>query len=78
MIDSQRGAVGYNHLIYIQQARVEYLFYSKQSRRTARSCGFDFALQKQPEDKLMAGVSRAWYIGSYTMVAKPFKSLGLH
>ena len=38
----------------------------------------DFALQEQPEDDLMVAFSRAWYNGSYTMAAKPIKSLELH
>ena len=38
----------------------------------------DFALQKQPEDNLMVAISRVWYNGSYTMAAKPIKSLELH
>ena len=38
----------------------------------------DFALQEQPEDNLMAVISRAWYNGSYTMAAKPIKCLQLH
>ena len=38
----------------------------------------DFALHEQPEDNLMVSISRAWYIGSYTMAAKPIKSLELH
>ena len=38
----------------------------------------DFALQEQPEENLMAAISRAWYYGSYTMAAKPIKCLQLH
>ena len=38
----------------------------------------DFALQEQAEDKLMVAISRPWYNGSYTMAAKPFKTLELH
>ena len=37
----------------------------------------DFALQEQPEDNLMVAISQAWYNGSYTMTAKPIKSLEL-
>ena len=37
-----------------------------------------FALQEQPEDYLMVAISRAWYNGSYTMVAKLVKSVELH
>ena len=38
----------------------------------------DFALQEQTEDNLMVAFSWAWYNGSYTMAAKPIKSLVLH
>ena len=38
----------------------------------------DFALKNQPEDNLMVTIPRAWYNGSYTMAAKPIKSLELH
>ena len=38
----------------------------------------DFALQEQPADNLMVAISRPWYNGSYTMAAKPIKSLELH
>ena len=40
----------------------------------------DFALREQPEDNLMVAISwaRAWYNGSYTMAAKPIKSLKWH
>ena len=38
----------------------------------------DFALQEHLEDNLMVAISRAWYNGSYTMTAKPIKSLELH
>ena len=38
----------------------------------------DFALQEQSEDKLMVAISRPWYNGSYTMAAKPIKTLELH
>ena len=38
----------------------------------------DFALKEKPEDNLMVTFSQAWYNGSYTMAAKPIKSLELH
>ena len=38
----------------------------------------DFAVQEQPEDSLMVAISRPWYNGSYTMAAKPIKSLELY
>ena len=37
-----------------------------------------FALQEQLEYNLMFAISRAWYNGSYTMAAKPIKSVELH
>ena len=38
----------------------------------------NFALQEQLEDNLMVSISRVWYNCSYTMAAKPIKSLELH
>ena len=38
----------------------------------------DFALQEQAEDNLMVAFFLAWYNGSYTIAAKPIKSLELH
>ena len=38
----------------------------------------EFALQEQAEDNLMVAFSWAWYNGSYTIAAKPIKSLELH
>ena len=38
----------------------------------------DFAVQERPEGNLMVAISRPWYNGSYTMAAKPIKSLELH
>ena len=38
----------------------------------------DIALQEQPGDNLMVAISLAGYKGSYTMAAKPIKSLELH
>lgn len=38
----------------------------------------DFALQEWAENNLMVAFSCAWYNGSYTMTAKPIKSLELH
>ena len=74
MIDSQRGVwrrVGYNHLI--------------SNKRECNNCfiennqelllDLDSALEKQPENNVMVSISRAWYNGSYTMAAKPIKSL---
>ena len=38
----------------------------------------DSHCKKQPEDNSMVSISWAWYNGSYTMAAKPIKSLELH
>ena len=38
----------------------------------------DFALQEQLEGNLMVAISQVWYNGSYTIAAKPIKSLELH
>ena len=38
----------------------------------------DFALQEQTKDNLMVTISQAGYKGSYTMAAKPMKSLRLY
>ena len=38
----------------------------------------DFAWQEQLEGNLVVAISRARYNGSYTMAAKPIKSLELH
>ena len=35
-------------------------------------------MQEHPEDNLMVAITRAWYNGSYTIAAKPMKSLELH
>ena len=76
MIDSQRGArrrVGYNQLI--------------SNKREWNNCFIknqilldfaDFAWLEQPEGNLMDAISRVRYNGSYTMAAKPIKTLELH
>ena len=38
----------------------------------------DFAWLEQPEGNLMDAISRVWYNGSYTIAAKPIKTLELH
>ena len=38
----------------------------------------DFTLQEQPGEHLMSATSLAWYNSSYTLAAKPIKSLELH
>ena len=38
----------------------------------------DFAWLEQPEGNLMDAISRVWCNGSYTIAAKPIKTLELH
>ena len=38
----------------------------------------DFTWLEQPEGNLMDAISRVWYNGSYTIAAKPIKTLELH
>ena len=38
----------------------------------------DFAWLEQPEGNLMDAISWVWYNGSYTIAAKPIKTLELH
>ena len=78
MIDSQRGAkrrVVYNHLV--SNKREWNNCFIKNNKEMLLNLA-DFALQEQLEGNLMVAVSRAWYNGSYTMAAKPIKSLELH
>ena len=83
MIDkiNQRGAqrrvrqVGYNHPIYNGREWNNRFIKTNEERLLDLA---DFALQEQPEDNLMVAISRAWYNGSYTMAAKPIKSLEIH
>ena len=81
MIDSQRGAP--RRFISAQ------LSSSVSNKREWKSCFVKknqeilldlagFTLQEQPEDNLMIAISPAWCNGSYTMAAKPIKSLELH
>ena len=70
MTDTRR--VGYNHFI----SRVDDCF-SKNDEEILLDLA-DFALQEQPEDDSMVAISRAWYNGSYTMAAKPIRTLKLH
>ena len=67
--------VGYNHLI--SNKREWNNCFIKNNREILLDLA-DFALQEQPEDNLMVAISRACYNGSYTMAAKPIKSLELH
>ena len=78
MIDSQRGAkrrVGYNHLI--SNKRKWNNCFIKNNREILLDLN-DFAVQERPEGNLMVAISRPWYNCSYTMAAKPIKSLELH
>ena len=77
MIDSQLGAtrlVGYN---LISNKREWNNCFIKNNKEILLNLA-DFALQEQLEGNLMVAVSRPWYNGSYTMAAKPIKSLELH
>ena len=78
MIESQRGAlrlVGYNHLISNKREWNNCFIKNNQEMLLEHA---DFALKEQEEDNLMVAFSWAWYNGSYTMTAKPIKSLELH
>ena len=77
MIDSQRGAYHRVAIIvsYPTSAR-RICFIRKIQEILLDLAGFPF--QEQSEDNLMVVISRAWYNGSYTMAAKPIKSLKLH
>ena len=78
MIDSQRGAkrrVGYNQLI--SNKREWNNCFIKNNREILLDLT-DFAVQERPEGNLMVAISRPWYNCSYTMAAKPIKSLELH
>ena len=80
MIDSKRGAkrrVGYNRLISNKSEWNTCNCFIKNNQEILLDLA-DFALQELPEDNLVVSISRAWYNGSYTMAAKPIKSLELH
>ena len=67
--------VGYNHLI---SNKCEWNNCFIKNNQEILLDFADFALREQPEDHSMVAISRAWYNGSYTMAAKPIKSLELH
>ena len=78
MIDRQRGAkrrVGYNHLI--SNKREWNNCFIKNHQQILLNFA-DFAWLEQPEGNLMVAISRVWYNGSYTIAAKPIKTLELH
>ena len=78
MINSQRGAkrrVGYNHLI---SNKCEWNNCFIKNYQQILLDFADFAWLEQPEGNLMGAISRVWYNGSYTIAAKPIKTLELH
>ena len=72
MIDSQRGALAIYNLMSNKHERNN--CFIKNNSEILLDLA-DFALQEQQKDNLMVSISRAWYNGSYTMAAKPIKSL---
>ena len=80
VIDSQRGAkrrVGYNHLISGTSASGIIICFIKNHRQILLDFA-NFPWLKHPEGNLMDSISRVWYNGSYTIAAKPIKTLELH
>ena len=78
MIDSQRGAkhrVGYNH--FISNKREWNNCFIKNHQQILLDFA-DFAWSEQPEGNLMDAISLVRYNGSYTITAKPIKTLELH
>ena len=78
VIDNQRGAkrrVGYNHLISNKREWNNCVIKNHQQILLNFA---DFAWLEQPEGNLMIAISRVWYNGSYTIAAKPIKTLELH
>ena len=77
IIDSQLGAtrlVGYNHLISNKREWNNCFIKNNQELLLDQL----ISLKEQPEDNLMVTIPWAWYNDSYTMAAKPIKSLELH
>ena len=70
-----RSADGYNHLISNKGERNNCFIKNNQELLLDF---VDFVLKERPEDNLMVAIPWAWYNGSYTMAAKPIKSLELH
>ena len=80
VIDSQRGAkrrVCYNHLISNKREWNNNYCFIKNHQQILLNFA-DFAWLEQPEGNLMVAISRVWYNGSYTIAAKPIKTLELH
>ena len=67
--------VGYNHLI--SNKREWNNCFIKNHQQILLDFA-DFAWLEQPEGNLMDAISRVWYNGSYTIAAKPIKTLELH
>ena len=77
VIDSQRGAkrrVDYNPLI--SNKRESNNCFIKNHQQILLDFA-DFVWLEQPEGRLMDAISGVWYNGSYTIVAKPIKTLEL-
>ena len=77
MVDSQRGAlrrVGYNHLV--SNKREWNNCFIKNNQEILLDLA-DFA-SRTTARQFMVAISRTWYNGSYTIAAKPIKSLELH
>ena len=70
-----RSADGYNHLISNKGERNNCFIKNNQELLLDF---VDFVLKERPEDNIMVAIPWAWYNGSYTMAAKPIKSLELH
>ena len=67
--------LGYNHLISNKR---EWNNCFIKNRQQILLDFADFAWLEQPEGNLMESISRVWYNGSYTIAAKPIKTLELH
>ena len=70
---------------YIQQKRVEQLFYEKHPQNIENSSrpflekttDFQFVFNFE-QTRTETIIWRAWYKGQYTMMAKPIRALGFH
>ena len=65
------------YLTIIPQAREWNNFFLKNHQQILLDFA-DFAWLEQPEGNLMDAISQVWYNGSYTIAAKPIKTLELH
>ena len=73
MKDSQQG---YSHLISNKREWNNNYCFIENNQEILLDLA-DFTLKEQLEDNLMVAISWAWYNASYTMAAKPIKSLEL-